>query len=216
MPEEAKLLTELKRHGAALKRIVVFNGDDDEKGRAVAVPERRRKWDQVIRAVNGAAWSRVELQNGKGEVLAYVANDAPAGDLETLSEGTGPIRQAQAIANLVLVNVRAIVKDVQSAHAEEMRTLMATQAQLVGQYGQAMQGLAKLYEEQASVARAMADERASTAIERMQSAATESPDEFAKLMESLPALLQLATVAKTMLSPGASASAGSPLNGKAK
>ena len=56
--------------------------DAADEARDIAVPERRKKWAQVIEALNARPWVRAELLDKKGATLGYVDNDQEAGELD--------------------------------------------------------------------------------------------------------------------------------------
>lgn len=77
----AQVLSELKRLNPA--RVVAVLADGE--ARAVAVPQRRRKWEAVLSALGALAWQRVELLTKAGELLGVVEQEA-AGEVQLTPE----------------------------------------------------------------------------------------------------------------------------------
>lgn len=129
-----KLLASLKRHNPA--KVRAYAGDDDF--RDVAVPQRRKRWTQVIEAIEARAWSRVELLDKSGAVLGYVDNVEPARELEELDGGSRRVRsEAEWIVQLVIKAQRDAVAlarerdaDASRAMVETLREVMITQRDL--------------------------------------------------------------------------------------
>jgi hypothetical protein len=78
-----RLLVKLRQ--LAPHKVRVYDNSDDH--RDVAVPQRRKRWSQVIETIEGKPWVRVELLDKSGAVLGYVENDGEAKELESLASG---------------------------------------------------------------------------------------------------------------------------------
>ena len=137
------LLETLKRHNPA--KVIAYAGDDD--ARAISVPTRRRKWAQVIEAINARSWSRVELLDRAGAVLAYVENSEPARELEPLETATGTGAQIQLAERIVTMVARG-QREVMSFRDAELSALLAAQGSVVREMAGAMSSLSALYREQ--------------------------------------------------------------------
>jgi hypothetical protein len=188
----SKLLATLKRENPA--RLIAYLGSDQE--RAIAVKGGRKKWSQTVATVEAlGAWTRVELLDKQGALLATVDNTDPAGELQELP-GNANDRWAQIERGLT------IVLKAQDAYAKsreaEMRSVMQAQTEMTREVTASVKVLAQLHREQLEAVRESENVRAEAAI-----AAAAGGDGLSQLIEALPALLQLASVAKTMLASGA-------------
>jgi hypothetical protein len=81
-------------------RVVVFDHGDDK--REVAVPTRRKKWSQVVEAIEARPWSRVECLDKSGAVLGYIEQDDAPTELETIGVGGGKVAETKAMLELML------------------------------------------------------------------------------------------------------------------
>jgi hypothetical protein len=189
-----KLLSTLKAHNP--HKVRAYNGEDDH--RDIAVPQRRRRWAQVLSAIEARPWSRVELMDKSGAVLAYVDNDGAARDPEELAPSFagvgGQLLLGERIAALCMRSVATAV----GQRDEEMRALLQAQGSVVKEMAAAVQSIAEVYREQTVAAEEAAESRAAAA------AATASANggDIQQLLQAMPQLLQLAAVAKQMLASG--------------
>lgn len=126
------LLASLRRHNPA--RVRAYAGDDD--ARDIAVPTKRKKWQQVIEAIEARSWSRVELLDKSGAVLGYVENTSMPGDVEDLEPGKVSKTRSDVewIVNLVVRAQREAValarerdNDAQRAMVDTLREVMTAQ-----------------------------------------------------------------------------------------
>jgi hypothetical protein len=190
---ESKLLATLKRHAPHVVR--VYHGDDH---RDVAVPTRRRKWSQVIEAIEGRAWTSCELRDKAGAVLGYVENDSAASGLEELGEdygGTaGELRLAERIVNIAMRAAREAV----ASRDRETTQLLAAQGSVVAEMQAGMRAIVEVYREQMVAKQEVAEANTEAAV----AAATASQGQLKELMEALPVLVQALPMLKGLLSSG--------------
>lgn len=195
-----KLLASLKRHNPA--RVVAYAGDDD--ARPIAVPTRRKRWAQVIEAINALAWTRVELQDKAGAVLGYVENTEPAGSLSDLGtdKSAGELRLAERIVTLVLKGQR----DAMTFRDAEVTALLKAQGDVVREMTAGMRALTAMYQEQVVAAEQLAETRV---------LATTQPEkgQLAELLEAAPQIVQALPLIRALLSGGESAPNGAHVNG---
>jgi hypothetical protein len=201
------LLETLKRHCPA--KVRAYAGDDDV--RDIAVPSRRRRWGQVIEAIQARAWSRVELIDKSGAVLSYVENAEPARELEPLDAATsatgGQVLLAERIVGLVARGQR----EVMTFRDAELSALLSAQGSVVREMADAMRSLSALYREQVQTAEHTAELRATAHAQ----AAAGGDDQVRQLLEALPVILQALPMLRGLLGAGAPAPAAA-VNGKAK
>lgn len=187
------LLETLKRHNPA--KVVAYAGDDD--ARAISVPTRRRKWSQVIEAINARSWSRVELLDKAGAVLAYVENAEPARELEPLEAATGTGAQIQLAERIVTMVARG-QREVMSFRDAELSALLQAQGSVVREMAGAMSSLSALYREQVQTAEQTGELRATA----LAHAASSGDDQIRQLLEALPVLIQALPMLRGLLSSG--------------
>ena len=193
MTQTSALLETLKRHNPA--RVVAYAGDDD--ARPISVPTRRRKWAQVIEAINARSWSRVELLDKAGAVLAYVENAEPARELEPLEAATGTGAQIQLAERIVSMVARG-QREVMSFRDAELSALLAAQGSVVREMAGAMSSLSALYREQVQTAETTGELRATA----LAHAASSGDDQIRQLLEALPVLIQALPMLRGLLSSG--------------
>lgn len=170
-----KLLATLKRHVPS--KVRAYAGDDDH--RDIAVPTRRKRWNQVIEAIEARSWTRVELMDKSGAVIAYVDNLGPATDIEDLATGAMSKTRSESewIVNLV---VRA-QREAMAFRDSEVQSLLRAQGDVVRELSRAMQDLSGIYSEQRKAAVETAEIRASAA----------QGGEWKELLDAAPQLLQM-------------------------
>lgn len=187
----AKLLATLKMHNP--HKVRAFNGEDDS--RDIAVSHKRKRWSQVISVLDARPWSRVELLDKSGALLACVDNDGPAREVEDIAPSFagvgGQLLLGERIAALCMRSVATAV----GQRDEEMRALLQAQGSVVKEMAAAVQSIAEVYREQTVAAEEAAESRAAAA-------AAASGGDIQQLLAAMPQLLQLAAVAKQMLAPG--------------
>jgi hypothetical protein len=171
MQSSDKLLSSLKLHNPAKVRCYV--GDDDHKD--IAVTKRRKKWAQVVAAVEGATkgqWSRCELLDGGGALLATVENTDPAGELSTIGGGPGTGRLGELMA-LVQIVTKA-QRDAMQFRDNEVQALLRAQGEVVRE------------------------------VAELQAEAQVKPDqsELQQLLEAAPAILQVLPMLKNLTGGG--------------
>lgn len=170
-----KLLATLKRHCPT--KVKAYAGEDD--CRDIAVPTRRKRWGQVIEAIEARSWTRVELLDKSGAVIAYVDNLGVPTDIEELSSGaTGKTRSdAEWILNLCLRAQR----EAMAFRDSEVQALLKAQGDVVRELSRAMQDLSGIYSEQRKAAVETAEIRAAAA----------QGGEWKELLDAAPQLLQM-------------------------
>lgn len=206
-PDEtrARLLQKLRQ--LAPKRVRVLAGDDD--ARDIAVPERRRKWSQVIEAIEAQPWVRVELLDRAGLVLGYVENDGPAGDLEDVGmpAALGTPRMAEVRA-MVEIMLRAQREALAQRNAE-VSTILAGTSRLiemfVGAFPAMLQMMAMRGDAAADIARMQAQAQAQDAAKEFDPLdlvkLMSDPDAMRGLMPLLMGLRQLTAPAAPTTPP---------------
>lgn len=131
------------------------------------MPTRRKKWGQVIAAIDAKAWSRVELLDKSGSALAYVDNDGPAREVEELAPSFvgmgGQMLLAERIAALCMNSVARAV----SQRDEETKALLVAQREVVSasvasvrEMAEAVKSLGEVYRENVVAAEEAASARA--------------------------------------------------------
>lgn len=186
------LLATLKRHCPA--KVRAWSGDDDS--REISVPSRRKKWTQVIEAIEGRSWTRVELLDKSGAVIAYVDNTEPARELEDL-EGSGRISKTRAdmewMANVILRGQREVLTFRDAEHS----ALLRAQGDVLREMSSAVHSLGAIYRAQVDATRESAEVKAQAA-----AAAAAGGGDFKELMEALPQILQMLPVLKSLVAGG--------------
>lgn len=196
-----KLLASLKRHNPS--KVRAYAGDDD--GRDIAVPTRRRRWSQVIEAIEAKEWSRVELLDKSGAVLGYVDNTEGAGELRDIGSGTdGKITEVQRIVQIV-INAQ---RDAMQFRANEVAEVMQAQSVVIKELVAGVGALGAMYREQVDAATETAAMRAT--------AAAGDGGQLKELLDAAPTLLQMIPVLKGLLGGGDVKHQAAPPNGAAK
>lgn len=185
-----KLLASLKRHNP--HKVRAYLGDDD--ARDIAVPQRRKKWSQVIEAIEARAWSRVELLDKSGAVLGYVDNVEPARELEDIGATTGTGAQVQ-LAERIVAMVMKGQREAMTFRDAEVTALLKAQGDVVREMTAGMRALTAMYQEQVSVAEHAAELRAT--------AAAGGDSQVKELLEALPTILQALPLLRGLLAGGA-------------
>jgi ribosomal protein S6 len=192
MQSSDKLLSSLKLHNPAKVRCYV--GDDDHKD--IAVTKRRKKWAQVVAAVEGATkgqWSRCELLDGGGALLATVENTDPAGELSTIGGGPGTGRLGELMA-LVQIVTKA-QRDAMQFRDNEVQALLRAQGEVVRELTAGVKALSAMYQEQVKAVREVAELQAEAQVKPDQS-------ELQQLLEAAPAILQVLPMLKNLTGGG--------------
>ena len=186
--QNGKLLQELKRHAPTTVR--AYLGDDD--ARDISVPARRRRWSVVIAAITARPWSRVELLDKRGAVLAYVDNGAEATEVEELTsastrEADGQYAHAERIVRLVLHGQR----EAMAFRDAEVRALLAAQGAVVRELTEGMSALTRMYREQVATAAEVGE---------LKALASSSGGGAKEFLEAAPQLLQMIPLLKGVVS----------------
>lgn len=167
-----KLLLTLRRQCPAKVRVY----DAADESRDIAVPQRRRKWDQVIAAIEARPWVRCEMLDKAGAVLGYVDNDGPAAELEDLDGASARgARDVERYLGLMLKAQQTALTFRDREHQELLRgvvDVLRTQTDAIKQ-------LVALYQAQVEVAAAVAYDKAT-------SEAGGDMEQWLKLLEAAP------------------------------
>lgn len=193
------LLEALKRHNPA--KVRAYAGDDDV--RDIAVPTRRRRWGQVVEAIQARAWSRVELLDRSGAAIAYLDNHEPARDLEPLDAAPSATGGQVLLAERIVGLVQRGQREVMTFRDAELTALLQAQGSVVREMADAMRSLSVLYREQVQTAEHTAELRA-TALAQAQAG---DGDQVKQLLEALPVILQALPMLRGLLGAGAPAAA---------
>lgn len=189
---QTTLLASLRRHNPA--KVRAYTSDDDF--REVAVPTKRKKWAQVIEAIEARSWSRVELLDKSGAVLGYVENTSSASELEDLDAPPGKASKLRSdvewIVNLVVRAQRDAVALARERDADSQRAVN----ELLTQVMQTQRALSEMHSERADVAADVA---------AMQAAADNGGD-MKELIAAAPQILSMLPALKAVM-------AGKPKNG---
>ena len=189
-PNPDTLLATLRRLNPA--RVRAYASDDD--ARDIAVPTRRRRWEQVISAIQGRAWVRVEMLDKSGAVLGQVENADAAREVEELAPAAGShggqLLLAERIVGLVLKGQREAMQ----FRDAEVTALLRAQGDVVREMSMGMRTLGELYREQGTTAEQTAELRATAAAE-----AGGDDSQVKQLLEAFPTLLQLGPLARSLM-----------------
>jgi hypothetical protein len=202
--------------------LLVYEDDEDDDPREIAVPERRRRWPQIIASVNAFPWVKVEMRDKKGAVLGYVDNTPvlPVPDLRDLREHpatkpeASPFEIALAMTELAMRAQNSALE----ARDRETRALVQAQADVMKEMTAGMRSLVEMYQEQIEDAREQADRRieqqselaeeaaeaAAEQAEQAQAAAEQGGmSELKQFMEAWPVIQGLLPILKGMAANGA-------------
>jgi hypothetical protein len=172
-----KLLTKLRQ--IAPHKVRVYDNSDEH--RDVAVPNRRKRWSQVVETIEARPWVRCELMNKTGEVLGYIDNDGEAKELEELGSG-GPSGTASQrwFLEMMLRSQETALKWRSKEHSE----LLTGMRDLLEVNTHATRELIEIFRVQRDV---------SSDVAAMRAAAENGGDidQIVKLLEASPALLQI-------------------------
>ena len=172
-----KLLSKLRQ--LAPHKVRVYDGSDT--AREIAVPQRRKRWSQVIETIEAVPWVRCELLDKSGAVLGYVENDAAAGELEDLGSGVpaGAAGNKWFLDTMIRAQREALTW-VEKSNAANMQAM----AEILRVNAHATSELVELYRVQRDV---------STEIATMRAAAENKDvfDQMVKLLEAYPELKQM-------------------------
>lgn len=182
---------------------VIDAGDED---RTVAVPTRRRKWQQVIEAIEARPWVRCELLDKSGAVLGYYENDGPAGALEELGASTPAGREAGAVQQYLRIMIDA-QRQALTFRDKETTELLRGVGEVLRCNTDAIRGLTGLYQAQVEIAAQLAHDKATI----------ESGGTMKQVMEVLEASPQIAAQLFPMIKllMARNPAAVKPTNGKA-
>jgi len=202
-----RLLATLRRFNPS--KVRAFAADDDS--RDIAVPTRRRKWEQVITAIEARAWVRVELLDKGGAVLGYVENsDEPAGEIEDLAPSRKALSDAGEVrlAERIVAMVTKAQREVMTFRDAEVQGLLRAQGDVVREMAAGVQALSQVYQQQVQATREQGEATAHAAAV----AASANQGDLQQLVEAAPVLLQLLPLVKGLLNPGTTPPAR-PTNG---
>lgn len=177
-----KLTASLRRHNP--HKVNVMLGD--ELQRTIAVPQRRRRWAQVVEAVEAKPWSMCELMDKSGAVLGYVENDSAPTDAEDISGPQSACSQAERITALVLRGMR----EAMSFRDSELQALTRAQGDVVREMVVGMRALTELYRAQVDTAADVAEAQA----------LAQNGGQLKELMEAMPVIVQALPMLKALLS----------------
>lgn len=167
--------------------VIAYVGGDSD-GRKIAVRGGRKKWSQTVAAIEGlGAWTRVELLDKAGGLLATVENADPAGELQELTGRGGVWEQVERGMAIVQRAVEAAAK----SRGEEMRTVLAAQTDLMRETTVAVKTLSALHQSHLETVRAASQAQLEATV-----ASAQDSDEMGQLMQALPQLLQLLPLLK--------------------
>jgi DNA-directed RNA polymerase specialized sigma54-like protein len=188
-------------------KLVAYMSDSDEDGKAIAVPNVKKRWARVTATPEKLAWCRVELLDKTGALLATVDNAEPARDVEDLPVGKGHAEHALAlrICELVERSRRDAVDQANASRSVEMKELLQAQTAVMKEMTNAMRSLADVYREQVEVTAESAETRAQA--EALVARAGEDGWSLEKLLEAAPVIMQVLPALKSMLGSGSPAPA---------
>lgn len=202
----AKALLATLRNLAPTK-VRAYSSDDEY--RDIAVPTRRRKWAQVITAIDARSWSRVELLDKSGAVLGYVDNGGEATSIEDIEPAPAAVKVKHDAQWIVELAMRTAREALANRDAETVQLLRA-QGDVVREMTTAMHGLVQMYQQQVGAAADLAGTRAAAAA----AAAAGDQGGVRELMDALPVIMQALPMLRGLLAGGAPATA--PPNGAKK
>ena len=195
----ATLLATLRR--VAPTKVRAY-GATDEDVRDIAVPTRRRKWSQVIEAIEARAWTRIELMDKSGAVLGYIDNEGPANEVEDLtSRGAQTKHDAEWF---VKITVQAM-KDAMAMRNDETAALLAAQGAVVREMASGIAALSAVYREQVIAATDAARARAEAA-----AAGQAGEGSLKELLDAAPQIMQALPLLKSLLGNGTTPPNGAP------
>lgn len=180
-----KLLASLKRYNPA--KVRAYAGDDD--ARDIAVPTRRKKWTQVIEAIEARSWSRVELLDKSGAVLGYVDNVEPARELEEI-EVSGKLTRNRAECEWIVALAMKAQRDALSYRDSEVTNLLRAQGDVVREMTAAFRDLGAIYREQRDAASEVATMQAQA----------DGGGQLKELLEAAPHILQAIPMLRGLMS----------------
>ncbi len=186
---DTKMLATLKRHSPF--KVRVYNGEDDT--RDVAVPTKRRRWAQVIAAIDAKPWSRIELMDKSGAALAYLDNEGPARDMEELGPTFAGVGGQLLLGERIAALAVKTAVDALKLRDSETTTLLRAQGEVVRELTNGVKALAEVYREQTMAVEDAAEQRIAAAAEA-------SGGDLKQLMEAMPVLLQALPVLKALVS----------------
>lgn len=170
-------------------KVKVIDAGDDE--RTIAVPTRRRKWQQVIEAIEARPWVRCELLDKAGSVLGYVENDGPATSLEDLP--TSPEARGRADLQGYMRIMLDAQRQALTFRDKETADIIRVIPEVLRANTEAIRGLTGLYQAQVEIAAALAHDKATLE-------AGGTTKQIMEIIEASPQLLaHLAPVLKLLM-----------------
>lgn len=186
-----KLLASLRNHAPHTVR--AYTSDDDFRN--IAVPQRRKRWAQVIEAIEARAWSRVELLDKSGGVLGYVENAEPATTVEELPPG--PASKMRHECEWIVALVVKAQRDAMQFRDDEVKSLLSAQGDVVREMVVGMQALSSIYREQRDAASEVAAMQATAA-----AGSGDGAFNMKELVDAAPAILQALPMLRALLTGG--------------
>lgn len=190
-----RLLNTLKRCNPY--RVLVHNGDTDEKPRTVAVPTRRRKWSAVIALIEAKPWTSCVLVDKQGDELAIVENNGAATEVEDLGGG-----MPQGLANQVTLG-QTIATMCQNSAERALRAREGEVTAIMGAVRGVVEMMGQAFAAQTNALLTLADVKEATADARGEAAAAAASagagDDWKQLIEALPTIMQALPVMRSML-----------------
>lgn len=151
----ARALEAALKQSPAAHKVAVYLGE--ELVRQVPLPTGRKRVARAIDVVEKLTWSRCEVLDKQGGVLAVADNDAPAGDPEDLT-GKEAARE-ERVLRLMLQAQREVL----TYRLKESEALASTMTACMNMMTSAIRTLATVYKEQVDVAAEVGAASAATA-----------------------------------------------------
>jgi hypothetical protein len=187
-------------------RVRVYQDADNYKD--VAVPQRRKRWAQVVAAIESLAWSRCELLDKSGAILGMIENAAT--ELESLESSGGGGGGGGVMRERWLIEAVIKAQQVALTYRDKEHTTLLQCVKEVLQIN--MQSMRELHQ-----IMSMQRNEAIEEMERVRAAADQGSDmdQIVKLIEASPKLMQtLGPVLVALFGGGRKKIAAPPPNGK--
>lgn len=192
-PTTKKLLASLRNH--APSKVRAYAGDDD--WRDIAVPTRRKKWAQVIEAVEARAWTRVELLDKSGAVLGYVDNVEPATAIEELSLSPSTASKLRSDSEWIVALALRTGHAMLTSRDAEMVAVLRAQGDVMRELVNGMSGLTSIYAAQRDAASEVAAMQATAA-----AGSGDGSVNVKELLDAAPTILAAIPMLRQLLSGG--------------
>lgn len=192
------LLEDLKKVTPTPRTIAVTDAQGDV--RIVAVPQRRKRWAQVIEAIEGGpGWERLELRGVGDVVIGYIERESEP--VPPVPSTSPVVAGMESMLALMLRAQQVALSNRETEHRQVMQSMIA----LLEVQSRAWQGVMEVMAHQRDASVQLAETRAAAAA----AAAKESEDGDLMSMltpERLPQLMQMVRAMK-MLAGGSAPSA---------